>query len=188
MIPYCKSCLFKLPSVLALLFLGPDVFAQNARLYMNRQEIAPQSVHFLEAATIDSINFYSGAEAHEKLNLQTQGVDSVFVIFKKDMSDVVSYYQLLDVYHFDERARKLPLNLGSVKYKYVEKASLMIFNLNKTPSISVETAYNSQLDYISILQLYNRPYNSAAGKTLTWLQGYVEGIGDNSYYKNFKKQ
>jgi len=182
-----KSCLFKLPCVLALLFFGPDVFAQNARLYMNKQEIAPQSVHFLEAATIDSINFYSGAEAHEKLNLQTQGVDSVFVIFKKDMSDVVSYSKLFSLYHFDDRAQLLPLTIGmSHNNNYIDKARSMIFNINHVTSVSVNIMYNTNTDYVSIWHTYDRPYNSLAGKMLTWLQGYIEGYGDNSYYRNFK--
>lgn len=182
-----KPCLFKLLCIFALLFFGPDVFAQNARLYMNKQEIAPQSVQFLEAATIDSINFYSGAEAHEKLNLPTQSVDSVFVIFKKNMSDAVSYYQLLDLYHLDERARKLPLIIGmSHNNRYIDRAPLMIFNINCVTSVSVDIMYNTNTDYVSIWHTYNRPYNSPAGKMLTWLQGYIEGYGDNSYYRNFK--
>ncbi|TSJ43380.1 hypothetical protein FO440_04075 [Mucilaginibacter corticis] len=182
-----KSCLFKLPCVFALLFFSPDVFAQNARLYMNKQEIAPQSVHFLEAATIDSINFYSGAEAHEKLNLQTQGVDSVFVIFKKDLSDVVSYYQLLDLFHLDKRARKLQLHWGSPNHPYVNDPQSMVFNMKFVRDVTV-IKQNANTDCVSMWWLGRNPYYTNAGKMLTWLQGYFENLGNNPYYRNFKRK
>jgi len=184
-----KRCLFRLLFVLALQFFGQVVFAQNASLYLNKQEIAPQSVYFFEPATIDSINFYTGADANKKLDLPTTGIDSVFVIFKKDMSDVVSYFQLLSLYHFDERSRLLPLTIGlSHNNKYIDKARLLVFNINKVTSVSANIKNNTHTDFVSIWHPYNRPYNSRAGKMLTWLQGYIEGYGDNSYYLKFKNR
>jgi hypothetical protein len=172
----------------AFVFFASSLYAQQAKLYLNKQEIALPSVHFLDAATIDSVNFFTGLEANRKFNLQTLGVDSVFVIFKKNMSDVVTYYQLLDLYHMEKKARTLPLNLGSVRYEYVVNADLMMFNPSVVPGISVEMAYATHVDYIRLGFGYRRPYNSEAGKMITWLQGYVEGNGDNFYYRKFKKQ
>jgi hypothetical protein len=179
----------KIFQIIVLSFLASGLFAQQrAKLYLNKREIAIRSVHFLDAATIDSINFYTGAEANEKLHLQTIGVDSIFVIFKKDLSDVVSYYQLLDLYHLDARARALPLNLSSLKDESPANAQMMMFSLNKVPGVLIEIKYNTHADYVSLSRGYQTPYRSDAGKMLTWLQGYVEGVGDNFYYRKFKKQ
>jgi hypothetical protein len=171
------------------------LFAQNARLYLNDREITPQSVHFLDASTIDSINFYTGKEANEKLNIQTKGVDSVYVIFKRDLLDVISYYRLLDLFHLDKRASKLPLSLGSARKFYIDKPNLMIFNPNRVTGVFIQMAYNNK-DYIHLDHVYNRPYygpykgpgSAKASKTLIWLQGYFEGYGDNSYYRSFKRK
>ncbi|MES2427022.1 MAG: hypothetical protein V4560_08605 [Bacteroidota bacterium] len=170
------------------------LYAQNAKLYLNNKEIAFQSVHFLDASTIDSINFYTGTEANAKLNLQTTGVDSVYVIFERDLSDVVSYYQLLERYHLDNRARALPLDLNSGRYDYVKDPQLMMFSINRVTRVAVEMAYKTGIDYINIDHMYNRPYmgpykgigSAKARRTLTWLQGYFEGYGDNFYYKQYK--
>ena len=163
-------------------------YGQKAKLYLNKREIAPQSVHFLDPATIDSIVFYTGTEAREKLFLQTLATDSVFVIFKRSVSDVFTYYQLLNLYHLDDRARTLPLDIGMGKSSYLENAPLMMFNLNRVQSLWVSVKWKQPGSEIRISSWYNRPFRSDAGKMLTWLQGYVEGIGENSYYQSFKKK
>ncbi|MFD2144277.1 hypothetical protein [Mucilaginibacter antarcticus] len=177
----------KLLIVMAFVLMRGSLYAQNAKLFLNKREIALPSVHFLEAATIDSINFYTGDQANEQFFLPTKGIDSVYVIFKHDMTDVVTYHQLLNLSHLDERARALPLDLGSVRYRYVDNAQTMVFNLEHVPSVSVQTTY-THIDYVSLFRAYRRPYDSDAGKMLIWLQGYCEGYGDNVYYNRYKRK
>lgn len=181
--PYIMKVL--LVAIAAMMFTA-NLYAQKARLFLNKREIALPSVHFLEAATIDSIKFYTGEDANQTLFLPTKGIDSVFVIYKSSMADVVTYHQLLGLYHLDQRARALPLNLGSVRYRYVENPQAMMFNLEPVISISIQVTYDTSVDYVGLLRGYRRSYNSAAGKMLTWLQGYCEGNGDNFYYSKFK--
>lgn len=174
--------------VLVLALASGFIYAQNAKLFINKREVALPFVYFLDPAAVDSVNFYTGDVANQELQLPTTGVDSVFVVFKRDMANMVSYHKLLELFHLDKRAQDLPLTLGYTKEPHVKDAEKMMFDINLVPSVIIQTTNDTHTDYVSIFRPYRRPHNSEAGKMITWLQGYSEGMGDSPYYEKYKRK
>ncbi|WP_316813688.1 hypothetical protein [Pedobacter heparinus] len=101
----------------------------TTRYFLNKQEISPQSVFFLNEDDIDSIGEYVSPDT-----------SIVFYIHKP--KKIISYKQLLKLYQLEEEVLKFPLSINSARK--ISKPELMVFSTDMVDDINVNKTEKSK--------------------------------------------
>ncbi|GAB3933356.1 hypothetical protein [Mucilaginibacter myungsuensis] len=177
---------------LTLLFALTASAQKHIRLFLGDREINPHSVHYLDPKGIDAIKFAVGASAKKELNIDAASGDSVFVIEMKDRTGQINYDQVLEMYNVDSVVKKFAMTSGSdgmSGYEAIQHPKTLVFHKSRLAGITVDKPPVSSArpnPMIVVMHIYNRAYKSAEGRILHYLQGAVNGYGDNEHFKMYK--
>lgn len=120
-------------------------FAQEkpavARYFLNKQEISPQSVFFLNEHDIDSIGEYINP-------------DTSIVFYMRKNKKIVSYPQLLKRYHLEDEIMSFPTS--ATYTRVISKPELLMFSDDTIADITISKNDETGLTYVFIQSALNR--------------------------------
>ena len=163
-------------SALFILAVSSVSTAQNKyKYFLNKIEIAPESVFFFNEKDIDSIR-------------QFRDKDSTVVFYTHCPEKFLSYYQLLDLHQIDESARNLPVELSQATN--VRNAIKMVFLAERVLEVSVDYVPTEMTKSIFISSTFEYwDPKSEKGKMLYMISNRHNNIdhiqGNEVFYFNF---
>jgi hypothetical protein len=132
------------------------------RYFLNKTEIAPESVFFFKQDEIDSI-------------CQFTDKDTTVVFYTHRPEKFLSYQQLLDLHQIDESARKLPVDLSEATS--VRNPEKMVFLADRVSYISIIYSRPSMTKKVFISPTFEYwDQNSDKGKMLLEISSKFNNI------------
>lgn len=132
----------KLGLLVFFLFTITGTYAQlnpKTKYYLNKSEIAPQSIQFLNVKDIDSIRYYYHLSAK---------VDTTVVLYTAKTDSLMSYDELMDYYFVEPTAKNYSVNTPN--YLGVEEPFKMVFSENAVSNVHVYRSDGSKPGIVNI--------------------------------------
>lgn len=132
----------KLGLLAFFLFTITDTSAQinpKTKYYLNKTEIAPQSIQFLTVKNIDSVRYYYHPNAE---------IDTAVVLYTAKTDSLMSYDELMDYYFVEPEAKHFSVNTPN--YLGVEEPFKMIFSENAVSNVHVYRSDGSKPKIVNI--------------------------------------
>ena len=138
--------------VMLLLFISAFTFgplnAQNAKsdaptkthYFLNKIEIAPQSIQFFNVRHIDSIKTV--------LKKSTRGIDTTVVLYSSKRDSLISFDQVMDDYFVEPEVRHFKINTPN--YLGVEEPAKLLFSADGVSNLIVYRPKDHNPGYINI--------------------------------------
>jgi hypothetical protein len=114
--------------------------AAVARYFLNKQEISPQSVFFLNEHDIDSIGEYINP-------------DTSIVFYMRKNKKMLSYPQLLKRYHLEDEV--INFSMSTTFSRKISKPELMMFSFDTIADINISRNDKTGLTYVFIQSALN---------------------------------
>jgi hypothetical protein len=125
----------------------------RTKYFLNKREIAPQSVFFLNQEDIDSVT-------------TCVQVVTIVTLFSHNPEKVLSYYEVLERYRIAESGRTLPVNLEFAAD--ITDPVKLVFSIDMISEVAVRLFSPSQFKSIWIYKTYQRlDRTSKKGKILS---------------------
>ncbi len=126
-----------------------SVFAQTKRKYfLNTREVSGPSFSCLEPASIDSVRSLSAVNAKKIYKIDPGDADSIHIVFIKDVSDVVSYKELLNLYHLNDNAIDFGLSIS--KYPDIRDKERTVFSKKYVTGVDIYGWNSKKKFYLSV--------------------------------------
>ncbi|WP_457289574.1 hypothetical protein [Pedobacter sp. UYP24] len=115
---------------------------------MNTREVSGPSFYCLEPTSIDSVKSCSAVYARKVYRIDPGDADSVHIVFIKDVADVVSYKELLNLYDLNDNA--INFQLGISTYPNITDKERTVFSKKYVTGVRIYGWTSKKKFYLSV--------------------------------------